>query len=109
MDKVCVKVDPGICGFFCQVTAWKKEKRLAGFEISGSQCKMIQKLGAGLDEITFQEFFLPLTKNPIFLSAERAGCHQACPVPCAIVKSVEAALGLAIPKDVSIRLETKPD
>ena len=105
MDKVCIKVDPGICGFSCRVQAWRKEKRVAGLEISGSQCEMIHELSTLLDEITIKNLFLPLTSNPIFLSAEQAGCHLACPVPVAIVKSVEAALGLSIPKDVAIQFK----
>ena len=107
MDKICINVDPGICGFPCRIKAWQKEKRVAGVKILDSQCERIQKLSTILDEITIKDLFLPLTRSPIFMSGERAGCHLACPVPVAIVKSAEAVLGLAIPKDVAIRF--KPD
>ena len=34
--------------------------------------------------------------------------HAACPVPAGIVKAVEVAAGLALPKDASIRLIKSP-
>lgn len=106
MKKVCVNVDSGICGFSCRIKAWPKEKRIAGIEISDSQCKMIQSLSTLMAEISFKEMFLPLTRNPIVITAERAGCHLACPVPAALAKAAEVALGLALPKTASIRFET---
>ena len=109
MNNVCVTVDAGICGFTCQVKAWKKEKRMAGLEISGSECKMIQKFAAAISELSIKDLFLPLTRNPIFINAERAGCHLACPVPVAVVKAAEAALELALLKDVTLLFKSGCD
>ncbi|MCF6248864.1 MAG: hypothetical protein L3J69_16130 [Desulfobacula sp.] len=106
MDKICMEVDPGICGFSCRIEAWEKEKHIAGVGILDSQCELVQKLSACIDEITLHDLFLPITRNPIFISAERSGCHLACPVPVAVVKSTEVALGLAISKDAAIRFNS---
>ena len=106
-DRVCLSVDPGVCGFSCNIKAWKKEKRVAGFEIVESRCEMIKKLSADLNEMNMNDLFIPVTGNPIFISAQRAGCHLACPVPTAIVKTVEVTLGLAVPKDVGFNFEQK--
>ncbi len=105
MHGIVVEVNPGICGFDCRVSAKPAEKRTIKVSISGSGCSMIQEVGNTLDEITMQDLFVPLTRSKIFKAAEKAGCHLACPVPMAIAKAAEVALELALPKDVSIRIE----
>ena len=106
MNDVCVSVEPGICGFSCAIRAQKAKKQTVFLEISGSECKQIQRLSEILREITLQQLFMPLTRNPIFVSGERAGCHPACPVPLAVVKTVEVAMGMALPREVRIRFES---
>ena len=102
MDNIFLSVQPGICGFDCKVKAQISDKRIAKIEITESDCTMIQKLSKNISEISMHDLFVPLTKNPIFIAAEQAGCHLACPVPVAVVKACEVTLGLAIQKDVSI-------
>mgnify|MGYP005873066811 CR=1 FL=1 len=103
LKKVCIVVEPGICGFSCRIEGWQKEKQVAGLRILDSQCEMIQKLSKCVEEISMKDLFVPVTRNPIFLAAERAGCHLGCPVPVAMAKILEISLGLAVSKDVSIR------
>jgi len=105
MKKVTVLVDPGICGFTCQVSAIRKTKKSARIEVIGSECKMINKLTESLPEITVKDLFVPHTNNLIFKSTEQAHCHLCCPVPIAIIKASEVALELALPKDVVINFE----
>lgn len=105
MEKVTVSVTPGICGFVCKVVATRKSKRVASIEIVGSECKMINNLGASLQEITVVDLFIPVTKNPVFISTEQAHCHLCCPVPIAIIKAAEVVLELALPQDVTILFE----
>ena len=102
MEKVTVAVNPGICGFDCQVVATVKTKRIATIEIIDSECVLINKIVQDLTEITFMDMFKPHTKNLVFKSVEQAGCHLCCPVPIAIIKASEVALGLALPRDISI-------
>ena len=105
MESIIVSVNPGICGFDCKVTAKRSGKRSANIEISGSDCTLIQKLAEHLHDISLQDLFVPLTKNVIFITAEQAGCHLACPVPVAVVKACEVVLGLAVPKDAVISFQ----
>ncbi len=105
MKKICLDVDPGICGFTCRIVATCSDKRTAKTEIVGSGCSMIQQLTEMIGEVTMQDIFVPLTQNKIFLGAEKAGCHLACPVPSALVKTAEAALTLALPKDVVFKFD----
>ena len=94
-------VDPGICGFQCSITA-RKAGRGAELEIR-SDCAQITHLASNLKALSLKDLFVPYGRNPLFSCAENAGCHNACPVPAAVVKAAEVALGLALPKDVSIR------
>lgn len=102
MEGVVISVNPGICGFNCIVRAERSKKRSVRIDITGSGCTLIQKLADQLHDITLLDLFVPLTKNLIFISAQKAGCHPACPVPVAVVKASEVALGLALPQDAAI-------
>jgi hypothetical protein len=46
-----------------------------------------------------------LSRNPIFVSAERARCHASCVIPVAVAKAAEVALEMALPRDVTITFE----
>jgi hypothetical protein len=107
MRKINLFVDPGACGFACRIEGWRKQDRVAGFKILDSECRMINKLSAAIDELAIKDLFLPITRNPVFITAERACCHTACPVPVAIIKTLEVVLGLAVAKEVSLRFADK--
>lgn len=100
--EICVAADPGICGFLCTVRARMAEARTVEVEIGDSECKHIRRLSEQIKKISLKELFLPLTKNPIFLSAQMAGCHPSCIIPVAVVKAVEAAMEMAIPRNARI-------
>jgi len=96
-----VTVDPGICGFVCAIRGWKEGGRVR-FDIR-SECEQIQELALALGPVTIKDLFLPLTRSPFFLCAEKSKCHLACPVPSSLVKTAEVVLGLALPREVMIR------
>lgn len=102
MARTVVKVNPGICGFECKISAWLSGKKSVRIDITESHCTMIQKIAVQIHEVSLHDLYSPLTGNMIFKAVEQAGCHLACPVPVAIVKAAEAALGLALPKDAAI-------
>lgn len=104
-DRVCVRVSPGICGFNCKVCAQKIDKRAVALRIEGSECKQIQRLAQSITQLSLQDVLKALTKNPVFASAEKAGCHSTCSVPTAILKASEAVLGMALTSDVIIEFE----
>lgn len=58
--------------------------------------------------MTLKELFMPLTKNPVYIAAEKAGCHPSCALPVAVIKAVEAALEMALPKAVRITFSASP-
>lgn len=105
-DRTCLRVDPGICGFACTVCAQKLEARTVKIDIEGSECKQIQRLSELISQIGFRDIFVPLTRNPVFVSAEKAGCHPSCVIPTAVIKAAEVALGLALKRDVVIQFKS---
>jgi hypothetical protein len=99
----CVLVEPGICGFPCKVTARKQAGRMVSVAISGSNCDKIKKLSLLLTELSLRDIFLPMTRNPVYISAEKSGCHPSCPIPSAVLKTAEVAMELALPMDVIVQ------
>lgn len=93
----------GICGFETLV-----EARMDGDECVltiTSNCKSIQRLASELSRVDpYREFTYRGEGPVIFKLAAKYCAHAACPVPVGIIKAVEVAAGLALPKDVNIRL-----
>jgi hypothetical protein len=103
-DNICVTVEPGICGFPCRITARMLDKQTVLLKISESECKQIQRLSKRLKKITMPELFAPITRNPVYLAAQQSGCHPSCVIPAAVLKAVEAAMDMALPRDVHIQI-----
>jgi hypothetical protein len=99
----CVSVGPGVCGFDCRITARRLDKRTVLLIIAESGCKQIQRLARHLGHLTLKELFLPVTRNPVYLSAEQSGCHPSCPIPTAALKAAEVAFEMALPRNVLIQ------
>ena len=98
-----MKVDPGICGFACVIKARKTGARQVSVEISGSDCEQIQRMSERLTTLSVKDLFTPLSRNPVYISAEKSGCHLSCEIPVAVIKAAEVALELALPKAVHIK------
>ena len=103
MNSISVEVAPGICNFTCKITASTEDKKKVQIDIQESECTLIQHFAEQVSEITFTDMFVPLTRNKVTTSAEKAKCHLACPVPVAVLKAAEAAMVLALPQDAHIR------
>jgi hypothetical protein len=100
-----VTVDPGICGFPCVIKARKTGARKVLLEICGSDCEQIQRLAERLATLSLKEIFAPLSRNPVYIAAEKSGCHLSCAIPVAVIKAAEVALELALPQEVHIKFE----
>jgi len=103
--EICVHVMPGICGFVGVIKARKLENRKIGFQICDSECEQINRLSENLPEINWKDLFVPLTRNPVYINAEKSGCHPSCVIPAAMLKAAEVAMEMAIPKDVYFRFQ----
>jgi len=93
----------GICGFNTTVHA-RANEGVVGLDIT-SECQAIQKLAQHLTQVNPFNEISTRRSMPQTLEAGIKFCtHAACPVPAGIIKTVEVAAGLALPKDVSIKL-----
>ena len=99
-----MRVDPGICGFSTHIQAFRNGRRSVRIEIE-SACDKIQKLSSFLGKLNLKSVLSPISKNPVFIGAEKSGCHSCCPIVISVIKAAEVALEIAFPKDVQIAFE----
>ena len=69
-----------------------------------SDCPMVSKCPE-LCINAYEEVGAPFNESKVYAWATENIRHTACPVPCAIVKSLEAAGDLGLKRPVSIDLE----
>lgn len=99
-----VKVDAGICGFRTIIKVKSEDMQNAALEIT-TECPSLKPLEQELKELdAFEECFSKLGESKVYELAKKYCKHAACPVPSAIIKGLEVACGLALPKDVEIRI-----
>lgn len=102
------EIDAGICGFHTTCVARKNEDGTIHLDIE-SGCKAVLKLAEQIKDVDpFKEGFWRRSMPTIHQLAPQCLSHPSCPVPSGIIKAIEVEAGLALPKDVSIRV-TKSD
>ncbi len=96
-------IDPGVCGFIAEVTA-KMDGDMCSLQIA-CDCEPIQEMAKALTQVDpMAEIGFHGDGSLTLRMATQHLPHAACPVPVGIVKAVEVAAGLALPKDASIEL-----
>ena len=105
-----VNVMSGICGMITEIRATSDDHtRKVQLEIN-TRCENIQKLAQELKVVDPMEEISFRGKGPKTLRMATKHCkHAACPVPSGIIKAVEVASGLALPKNASIQVSQKED
>ena len=97
-----VEIDPGICKFLTRLEAAPSEDDVVA--VSGeSECPRVQKYLADLGALKVSSALGRCCLETVFAPAAQASLHPACPVPVGVLKAVEVAAGLALPRQVSIR------
>jgi len=97
-------VDPGICRFITRISATFDGEKVE-CEIL-SDCSCVEELAEEIDAMgPFECLTMPYAENEIYKRAGVLLKHSTCPVPMAILKCMEVASGLAIPRDVKIEFE----
>lgn len=98
------EIKPGICGFTTTAEVRKTGVRSCSLTVK-SDCPHIRDLAAKLTELDpFREITFRDGGPLVFQAASRSLPHPACPVPVGIIKAIEVEAGLALPRDVEIRL-----
>ncbi|MBI3948404.1 MAG: hypothetical protein HY321_20995 [Armatimonadetes bacterium] len=99
------EVTPGVCGLGTLVVATHDETTGQVSLVLETDCAAIRRLAAVLTAVdAYQTAFTPAPGNPVYVAAGEARLHPSCALPTAIIKAVEVAAGLALPRDVTIRL-----
>jgi hypothetical protein len=96
-----VRIDAGACGIETLVEVERAGEKRYSLKV-GSACEMVERLARELPELDMLDVFKKVLDNPVYRSASLCLRHVSCPVPCGILKALEAEAGLAVPRAVSI-------
>lgn len=103
-----VTVDAGACKFKAVIHAHKTGQWTMTVRVS-SGCEMLTRMNPELAEINWQRgVFGKIQNSAIYAVSSQHIRHTACPVPAAILKAMEVEAELALPVDVSMRIEEGP-
>lgn len=100
-----VNVMSGVCGMITEIRATSQDTSgLVTLDIN-TRCDGIQQLADALKVVNPEEEISYRGDGPKTLRMAAKHCkHTACPVPSGIIKAIEVAAGLALPKDASIKV-----
>jgi hypothetical protein len=102
-----VKVNPGICGLCSTIKCDSEDEQDVTIDFT-TECPSLKPLEQELKEIDgYGVCFAKFGDGVIYEQARKYCRHPGCPVPPAIVKGIEVACGLALPKDAEIKIEKK--
>lgn len=101
---VTAEIDAGICGFHTTVRAESQSMREVKLQIE-SDCPQIRRAAEQLPQMDMlEELRAGLGHGHVYTTLSGCVKHVTCPVGSGILKAAEASAGLALPKDVSIKL-----
>lgn len=97
----------GDCGHSAVVEVRRLSKDTVQVKIH-SACEMLTAMNDDLAAVRWRgkdhQVFRPIPESAIYRSA---GCHirhPGCPIPAAIIKAIEVEVGVALARDVTIRI-----
>lgn len=98
------EIDAGICGFRTTCVATKNEDGIVSLSVQ-SGCKAVLKLAEQFETVDpMKEVFWRRSVPGILQAVPQCLSHPSCPVPSGMIKAIEVEAGLALPKDVSIKV-----
>lgn len=102
-----VHVDAGICGFHTDVEAVSEDGQMVTVTVK-SACPHVMKFAEALaaegELDAYGEIFSAYGKNKVTEAAVHLK-HVVCIVPIGVLKAMEVACELALPKEASLRIE----
>jgi len=102
-----VKINAGICGFITTIYAESEDLQMATLSIK-TDCPNYKVLEDNPIEVDgFVECFSKLGEGGLYSLCKTYCPHAACPVAAGMIKAVEVACGLALPKTASIEVSRK--
>ncbi len=103
-----VTIEAGVCGFRTEASVTSDDDQNVSYVIT-SDCEKIKALAdsiANLGEIDAYEEISPNSNSRLLTCCHDTlkGCCAGCAVPVGLFKTMQVAAGLALPKDIQIRL-----
>jgi len=103
-------IEPGVCGFSAKVVAECADEQNVRFSIDSpceKVCAWALELGGQGEVDAWAE--VGGTAGIVLGTAQKhlKGCCSACAVPMGAFKAMQVAAGLALPKDVGIKLKVE--
>jgi hypothetical protein len=98
----------GICGFRTRCRATSEDDQNVTFEIE-SECEKVRTFAAKLKARGTVDAFQEIsgTGESVVLGTAREvlkGCCGACAAPIGVFKAMQVAAGIALPKDVQLKI-----
>ncbi len=101
-----VEVDAGICGFHTVIEAVSADGESVRLSIR-SDCAHVAKMAEALEAAgeldAYEQIFTAFGKNTVTEAAVHLK-HVVCTVPAGVLKAIEVACSLALPKDVHLAI-----
>lgn len=100
-----VKIDAGVCGFVTLVNAESEDGQEVRIQIT-SGCPHVTRAAPTITKVdSYQEIFATPAQTETYRALAGELPHVACPVYAGVLKAVEAAAGLALPRPSTITFE----
>jgi len=106
--KANVEIDAGVCGFRTTACATSQDNQNVTFDLD-TNCDKIQRLGQVLRDkgpVDAYQEISPGGPAVVMTTVQKilTGCCTGCAVPIGLFKAMQVAAGLALPKDINIKL-----
>ncbi|MCL2337958.1 MAG: hypothetical protein FWC60_11130 [Firmicutes bacterium] len=100
-----VEINSGVCGFTTKVRANKINRRQVEVEIT-TECPNIGKMSPNIITVEpYKELFGKLHETETYKIMCEVVSHPTCLVPAGVLKCVEVASELALPKDCHLTIK----
>jgi hypothetical protein len=99
-----VSVNAGVCGFRTPIKLDSEDMQNVEIKLE-TECPNLKPFAEELKELDgFAEAFAKLGDSEVYQLSRKYCKHPGCPIPCAIIKGIEVECGLALTKDVEIKI-----
>lgn len=108
-----VEISAGVCGFKTTARVESSDEQLVVFHIE-SDCEKIKGLAVKLLDAGSLDAYEEISSHGesrllALVREQLSGCCAACAVPIGLFKAMQVAAGLALPREVVIKLEKEQE
>jgi hypothetical protein len=106
------QVHAGDCGFAATIDVTQLDRKHVQVVIH-SECEQITAMNPDLTCLQWKgrghQVFKPMAESVVYQSATGHIRHTGCPIPAVILKTIEVEVGVALPRDVTIKFVNAND